>query len=68
MIESETNKSMAFARFAQAHPRYKGGLLVDCFYDEACDTLGIRNISYYMSLDPNDPCWDKVAKEGGDGQ
>ena len=65
---SNTRKALAFARFAAAHPRYHGGFLADCFYDEACYVLGINNVSSYKSIDANDPCWDKVAKEASDGE
>ena len=61
--QQQTRKAMAFARFAAAHPRYRGGFLADCFYDEAVEAMGISNCSTYVHLDPNDPRWDKVAKE-----
>ena len=61
---NETRKARAFARFAAAHPRYRGGFLADCFYDEACAAMDIRSYSAYIALDADDPRWDAVAKGG----
>ena len=66
MNENETRKARAFARFAAAHPRYRGGFLSDCFYDEACAVMGISSISKYKALDSDDPRWDEVAKGGAE--
>lgn len=63
MASEITRKCAAFRRFAEAHPRYHGGFLADCFYDVACAEMGINNISTYQRIDPNDPRWDKIAKE-----
>ena len=63
---NETRKARAFARFAAAYPRYRGGFLADCFYDEACAVMGLSSYSAYIALDADDPRWDAVAKEGAE--
>ena len=61
-MNTQTRKQQAFARFAAAHPRYRGGFLRDCFFDVACADMGI-DVNAYPRVDPDDERWDRVAKE-----
>ena len=56
-----TRRMKAFARFKEAHPRYHGGFLNDCFIDDACEALRLNHPSYLFGLDPEDERWDKVC-------
>lgn len=55
-----TRRKAAFRRFAEAHPRYHGRFLNDCFFDEAKEALRVYDP---LRIDPDDPRWDEVCKE-----
>lgn len=67
--EPVTRKGRALARFAANHPRLDGMSLTDDFYDQACLALGICNHSSWAGIEPDDPRWDELFKDGcGDGE